>query len=93
MSLTIIQSNSIFCKSSVDYYRLLYKRIGIKPVIDVPNTDPAQKPIQKRILFSEEFQKPEDLPENVRAILVDFLKTAEIYELQLSYENFDASIF
>ncbi len=77
--------------------RLLYKRQGVRPVIDCPVAGGADssssKPDKKRILFAEQYQKPEDLPPGIQTALGEYLKAAEPYELSLTYDNFDASIF
>ena len=52
----------------------------------------ADKQPRKRVLFSEEFKKVEDLPENIQTLLAAYTKNNEIYEVELKYEHFDASI-
>ena len=77
-------------------FRQLYKRPGVRPVIDyIPPTNSEQpsstKPDKKRLLFAEQYQKPEDLPADIKSSLSEHLKTCEPYEVELKYENFDAS--
>ncbi len=68
----------------------MYKRLGIKPVLDCANAE--GKVDKKRVLFLEKFQKVEDLPEAVRTSLGEYLKDNEPYEVALKYENYDASM-
>ena len=70
--------------------RTFFKRKGLKQMLECePGAD---KQPRKRVLFSEEFKKVEDLPENIQTLLAAYTKDSEIYEVELKYENFDASI-
>lgn len=50
------------------------------------------EPNSKRLLLNEKYRKAEDLSPDAQKELAEYLKTGELYELEIGYENYDTSI-